>query len=745
MKRLAPVQLLPLLFFLAAAPGSFAQDPGPFGTKEPPQTPSDQQPQPASQQQQPAPSGNAGAVREGGRQYREGNALTSAADNQVIGRQALSTAESAGRNQLVNTKPNTFLSLWNNPSFAAQFEKFLSAPPETSADAQVYRERITKIMELISPGNASKRNQDEAYNLLPKASEFESDASICNTIHDAVYTAANVRSEVARLVQQNVELEKQRKVAEWNHLQASRYTPMTSGPPGKNDLTNYNENMKQEREARMEPTKRELDSISQTIERNKMRIATAEASAKFQLQSLILQLFVQRRYQHVIIANRFYRSLFDDGDQSIESFEQMAEKLGYNREAGQLKLVAKGRPSGAMAQQGGGAGTGAGVSTGTAGNQANAGIGNGTEGNTVGTALSGELGQFGVENASVESLVNAVSSGMRAMSKTFKSLSQLDGIANEIIRDVNEGVKVYKYMLDQNELESASTQLASVFTKGEYLPSVRLLTQDEKRKTLKYAQLCNRLIKASNSGNIDAASAAAAEMKQLNPSFDDSEILANIQGIKTASSLHVAQAKVAAAKGDLQTVQAEITRAAALWPNNPELQNFSEAMTQVSEKASPMVQALSDFDQLEGQGNYRRIFDEKEKYIAAVGADDSAKKGDRQAKLRAVLDRMQEIEASIMRAQEISRRGDQTGAWEGLEVTFRKYPDDPKLGQLRADLTTQTPDFVNDIRQAKEFEARKEYGSCLAWYLRAQGRYPMSDLAKQGIQRIVKQIMPDSN
>jgi hypothetical protein len=106
---------------------------------------------------------------------------------------------------------------------------------------------------------------------------------------------------------------------------------------------------------------------------------------------------------------------------------------------------------------------------------------------------------------------------------------------------------------------------------------------------------------------------------------------------------------------------------------------------------------------------------------------------------------MQEIEAAIMRSQEISRRGDPTGAWEGLEITFEKYPDDPKLTQMRADFTTKAPDFVNDIRQAKDYEDKKEYGSALAWYLRAQGRYPMSDLAKQGIQRVVRQIAPDAN
>ena len=236
-----------------------------------------------------------------------------------------------------------------------------------------------------------------------------------------------------------------------------------------------------------------------------------------------------------------------------------------------------------------------------------------------------------------------------------------------------------------------------------------------------------------------------AEMKKVNPSFDDVEIMANVQGVRTASSLHIAQARVAASRGDLQTVQAEITRAAAIWPNNPEIQSFSTDMTKVSEKASPQVQAVSDFDQLDSQHNYRQIFDDKEKYIAALAMDDSNKKSERKEKLRDVLSRMQEIETSIMRSQEIARRGDYAGAWEGIEVTFGHYPDDQKLGQLRADLTTQAPDFVHDIRQAKSDEEKKEYGSSLAWYLRSQSRYPMSDLSKQGIQRIVRLIMPDAS
>ena len=105
---------------------------------------------------------------------------------------------------------------------------------------------------------------------------------------------------------------------------------------------------------------------------------------------------------------------------------------------------------------------------------------------------------------------------------------------------------------------------------------------------------------------------------------------------------------------------------------------------------------------------------------------------------------MQDIEASVMKSQEIARHGDYAGAWEGIEVAFQKYPDDPKLAQMRAELTTQAPDFVHDLRAANGFEEKKEYGSALAWYLRSRSRYPMSDLSKEGIQRVVKMILPDA-
>ena len=695
---------------------------------------------------------DAQTIHETGQQYKEGNALTSFGDNSVIGSQAMFEANLKAKKNIVDMKPNTFLSLWNNPGFAIQFEKYLSAPAETSDDAKLYRQRMDKIMELLSPGNATKQNQDEAFNLLTKASEFESDANNCTTIHDAVYAAANARLQIQKLTEVDRKLESQLSTAEYNQLQAAQSLSLALIAPSKNETADNNANQTELRKAKLDPSKNTVAILKQTIQRNQAQIASAEVQAKFTLQSLILQLFVQRRYQHVIIIDRFYRALFDDGDQSLEGFQQMADKMGYNKAAGQVKFTADADPKGSTAVGTGnsGANAGGGASAGTGPNGTGASVGNNNNNNNKNNgmdagAISGSGLHMGMENLSVESAENAFITGMKGASRTFKSLSQLDAFANEVIRDVNEGVKVYKFLLDKSEIESAASQLASVFTKGEYLPSVRLLTQDEKRKTLAYAQLCNRLVNAANSGNIDALTEVVTKMKALNPSFDDSEILAKLQGVKTASNLLVAQAKVAASKGDLQAVQTQITRAAALWPNNPELTNFSSDMSKLGNAARPEVKALMDFDQLNDQHNYRQIFDDREKYIAAIAMDDSNRKSERQEKLRKVLSRMQEIETSIMRSQEIARRGDYAGAWEGLDVTFSHYPDDQKLSQLRADFTTQAADFVHDIRQAKGDEEKKEYGSSLAWFLRSQSRYPMSDLSKQGIQRLVRLIMPDAS
>ncbi|HWB58330.1 MAG TPA: hypothetical protein VG733_02515, partial [Chthoniobacteraceae bacterium] len=164
------------------------------------------------------------------------------------------------------------------------------------------------------------------------------------------------------------------------------------------------------------------------------------------------------------------------------------------------------------------------------------------------------------------------------------------------------------------------------------------------------------------------------------------------------------------------------------------LAEFIEKMNTID---NPAEKALVEFQTLLGQHNYRQIYDDKIRYIAAVTLD--PKSADQ---LKQVLDQMQKIETAMAAADIRSKAGDYAGAWENLETVYRDFPDDSKLNDMRATLTTEAPDFVHTIRNAEDLEKKDELGSSLAWYLKAQKIYPSSEFAHEGIDRLAKKIMP---
>jgi len=115
--------------------------------------------------------------------------------------------------------------LWNindNRLFRARFEKYLNAAPATDAADVAYRQTIDKIMDLLSPGKATKANQDAAFALLKEASKYKDDANLCSILSDAIYSAQNTLVQVERLKRDNALWEKQRAQAEWRPAALSR-------------------------------------------------------------------------------------------------------------------------------------------------------------------------------------------------------------------------------------------------------------------------------------------------------------------------------------------------------------------------------------------------------------------------------------------------------------------------------------------------------------------------------------------
>lgn len=548
---------------------------------------------------------------------------------------------------------------WNvtdNRVFRARFEKYLNAPAETDEKAAAYEATITQILDLLNPRRVDPKSLDKAFSLLTTASAYPRDASLCDTIANQVYAAWQSQQDRDRLQAATNALETERSNIERNKLVSLEHetNSIRSRPALKKDeVPSASEEADKLRlQAIVMPYDQRLAEVNALLKANNVKREVKALQAKIEFQSLIVQLFLQRRFEHVLIATRFYRNVFNDGDDEVRvkgSAKDMFDK----------------------------------------------------------------------------------STGMPP------TVSTVDAMASEVIRDVGEGVDAYNYLLEHDEQDSATKRLSESFLAGEYLPPIRTLSREKKRASLAYAQKANQLVSAIEVKDYSLAEKLVHEMEADAKDFDSSKPMAAIQTAKTIAAMHLAKAQNAAVAGDKQTLEDELKAATEIWPRNPQL---SDVSGMIFSQGNVQNKALVDLDQLVGQKNYRQIFDDRERFSAAVAFDPA-----RQQQLRKVLADMTEIEKAIVRAQEIEKRGDFAGAWESAEQAFNEYPSDSKLNQIRADLTTKAADFVGALRRAQELEQRGQPGSSLAWFLKAQQEYPNSDFAKQGIERLTKQILPDAS
>jgi tetratricopeptide (TPR) repeat protein len=210
--------------------------------------------------------------------------------------------------------------------------------------------------------------------------------------------------------------------------------------------------------------------------------------------------------------------------------------------------------------------------------------------------------------------------------------------------------------------------------------------------------------------------------------------MAAIETSKQVAGMHLAKARNAAFKGDNATLETELAAATELWPRNPALAEMSKF---IINNGDVQARAALDFDQLVGQKNYRQIYDNRVRFIAAL-----ALFPEKQKQLEEVLNNVGTIEITITQANAMAQQKNYAGAWEAIEKISDRFPDDTKLSQTRADLTTRASDFVRTIRGAQELEKKDQVGSSLAWYLKAQKLYPASEFAGEGVDRLVKKILP---
>ncbi len=595
----------------------------------------------------------------------------------------------------------------NNAIFRARFEKFLNTPEETGEEEKAHRDVLNKIIWLLDPNNLKPNTLSEAYRLLIRAASYPGDSRLCDTLSSAVYSVWAVKRNQGRLADANQLLEEESKRVRHNlavraseegfqstaqragqggnaSAQGARNAPANQPPPPSSGITvnggsltanssggpgtpspapDPNAATNEAARITSQATSGKAVAIAGYAEKlaengikmkaNSLKGDLTEAQAKLEFQSLLVQLFVQRRFHHVVIGTRFYRALFSDGDSKLSLPD--SSQNPFNK----------------------------------------------------GTGLP-------------------------------PTLATLESFANEAMREVQTGVQAFHKLLDLGDLRSASERLRDALLVGEFMPEVRTLPFERKRKVLSFVQKTNQLLAAIEVKDYSLASELLNGPRgicAIAPDFDATKPAAIIETARNAARLLLAKARNAAISGDKPGFEAALKEAASIWPNNPELAEVaSKAFTQ----GDQMAQALLELDQLVAQKNLRRIADEAGRFLAATQNAPAEK----QAQLKKILEDFKSVEASLMAAQEMDRQGNPAGAWESVDKVAQRFPEDLQLNQARALYTTKAADFVRTIQNAQEHERRSELATSLAWYLKAQRLYPKSDVAEEAVRKLKGSLLP---
>jgi hypothetical protein len=206
----------------------------------------------------------------------------------------------------------TTMNLGNTRSVRARFERYLAAPTD-NGDMKRYVALLDQIQLLLSPQSLTKenyfRNQQEAFNLLFKAAEFECDGQSCLTIASQVQKAWRMNSEyknievnlnqleILRKTQESVIINRADRIEEANaERSASKGKLVSKGSTGTTEL-----GFKVKDEARTQ-----AQMLAQGT-----KLSAIGLKAKIEFQSQMVAFLMARRYRHALVTSAFYRVIFN--------------------------------------------------------------------------------------------------------------------------------------------------------------------------------------------------------------------------------------------------------------------------------------------------------------------------------------------------------------------------------------------------------------------------------------------------
>lgn len=216
--------------------------------------------------------------------------------------------------------------LGDNRLLKARFEKYLSQPPESDEAAAKYRETIASILGTISPFRDGGPDLYAAFKQLPRASTYPGDANLCGSLAESIYMAMLAKQDIKGLSKLNkgMEEEKNAIIKEADFTARQDKQTRSKETKGKDESGQTTRTTSEENapgtgnvSLRYQDHLRRIAEIEVLKKANIVKTEAQTIRTKAQYQVSMVQWFVQRRYEHVLMAARFYNQIWKDGDATL--------------------------------------------------------------------------------------------------------------------------------------------------------------------------------------------------------------------------------------------------------------------------------------------------------------------------------------------------------------------------------------------------------------------------------------------
>jgi hypothetical protein len=600
-------------------------------------------------------------------------------------------------------------------AFRARFERYLAQPE--SVDNDVYRAILNEIFSLLSTrsGEAAGEHTKKAWQLLYRASEYDSDGGASLAVANQVFNAWRIRDERDAFSVTSGELDRIRRqqqaavsyagdtmaregVANASSMVTAAGNSVTdaasaaapnlnvgnntnndgtgtgTGTNGGNTNNNNNRNnngtnprgaggnnngQAQTGNIGVTPTQGPVSQMfrARDLAETEAKIKASETSAmltgvqaKLQFQTALVNLFLQRRFQHCLIAASFYRYIFKGSAQQLE-----------------------------------------------------------------------------VGKKEIQSFLPS--------SDLALTVETLEFLSREAINDTESAMQAVRANFADGQHVGALERLQETFFLGEYTPAVSSFEREKKQVLLGLYRQIDQARKLADLKDYDAVDKLVAEIGGTAKDFRSGEVLSALRAAQRMSTLALYAAQQAAATGDFIRAQEGVQRAASLWPLNPAIKTYTENMANQVDLGS---QAAQLFDDALKRNDLRRLYDQRSELAIGLLAD--AIRGPR---LKEIIEQLSRVEIFLAQAQELVAQNNAFAAWEALDAASALTPNDVQVNQRRADLAPRVASFVGKIDAAKRHEEGGRAAAALTQWLAAQSIYPASSLARLGIERVGKRLLED--